>query len=200
MNAPGTDLVEQYLDQLYARLRCAPRDARRILAEAEDHLREAVTDGLAAGLTQAEAEEQAVSSFGSVRAVVRAHDARLRRLPTLAVLRDVVMAAWRLGAIGLVAVGVSGLIAWVMNVAFGRGFVGGTPGAIRYSAADCHHGSASGPTRTAARRPRCWRTAATRSHCGWPRASSAWPRWPATTWPGAGPATCCRTASRPRWP
>ena len=74
MSAPGGDLVEEYLDQLYARLRCAPRDARRILAEAEDHLREAVTDGLAAGLTQAEAEQQAVSGFGSVRAVVRAHD------------------------------------------------------------------------------------------------------------------------------
>ena len=137
MSAPAAGLVEQYLDELYARLRCAPRDARRILAEAEDHLREAVTDGLAAGLTQAEAEEQAVSSFGSARAVVRAHDRRLGRLPSLAVLRDVVMAAWRLGAIGLVAVGASGLIAWVMNAAFGRSFVGGAPGAIRYPAADC---------------------------------------------------------------
>ena len=137
MSAPGGGLVEEYLDQLYARLRAPPRDARRILAEAEDHLREAVTDGLAAGLTQAEAEEQAVSSFGSVRAVVRAHDARLRRLPTLAVLRDVILAAWRLGAIGLVAVGASGLIAWVMNALFGRAFVGGAPGAVRYPAADC---------------------------------------------------------------
>ena len=53
-----------------------------------------------------------MSGFGSVRAVVRAHDARLRRLPTVAVLRDVILAAWRLGAIGLVAVGASGLIAW----------------------------------------------------------------------------------------
>ncbi len=60
------------------------------------------------------------------------------------------------------------------------------PGAIRCSAADCHHWLASGPTRTAARRPRCWRTAATRSRCGWPRASSAWPRWPAPPGP-AGP-------------
>jgi hypothetical protein len=137
MSAPGGDVVEEYLDQLYTRLRCAPRDARRILAEAEDHLREAVTDGLAAGLTQAEAGEQAVSSFGSVRAVVRAHDRRPGRLPSLAVLRDVAMAAWRLGAIGLVAVGASGLIAWVMNAAFGRSFVGGAPGAIRYPAADC---------------------------------------------------------------
>ncbi len=139
MSAPGGDLVEQYLDQLYVALRARPREARRVLAEAEDHLRESVTEGLAAGLSEQEAQEHAVSSFGSVRAVVRAHDARLRRLPTLAVLRDVFMAAWRLGAIGLVAVGVSGLVAWVMNVAFGRGFVGGSPGAIRYSAADCHH-------------------------------------------------------------
>jgi vacuolar-type H+-ATPase subunit H len=139
MSAPGGDVVEDYLDQLYARLRCAPRDARRILAEAEDHLREAVTDGLAAGLTQAEAQEQAVSAFGSVRAVVRAHDARLRRLPTLAVLRDAGLAAWRLGAVGLVAVGASGLIAWVMNAAFGRPFVGGAPAAIRYPAAACQH-------------------------------------------------------------
>ncbi|HEX9355597.1 MAG TPA: hypothetical protein VF933_17490 [Streptosporangiaceae bacterium] len=46
-----------------------------------------------------------------MRAVVRAHDARLRRLPALAVLRDLFMAAWRLGAIGLVAVGVSGVCA-----------------------------------------------------------------------------------------
>jgi hypothetical protein len=139
MNAPGGGPVEQYLDELYGRLRCAPRDARRILAEAEDHLREAVAGGLAAGLAQEEAEEQAVSSFGSVRAVVRAHDARRRRLPTLAVLRDLVMAAWRLGSVGLVAVGASGLIAWLMNAAFGRPFVGGTPGAIRYPAAGCQH-------------------------------------------------------------
>src|ERR1700729_2955204 len=48
---------------------------RAILAEAEDHLHEAVTDGLAAGLTLAQAQEQAVSGFGPVRAVVRAHDA-----------------------------------------------------------------------------------------------------------------------------
>jgi hypothetical protein len=139
MSAPHGDLVEDYLDQLYVALRTRPREARRVLAEAEDHLRESVAEGLAAGLTDHEAQEHAVSSFGSVRAVVRAHDARLRRLPTVAVLRDVVMAAWRLGAVGLVAVGASGLIAWVMNAAFGRPFVGGAPGATRYPAGSCQH-------------------------------------------------------------
>ena len=93
MSAAGDDVVEEYLDRLYAALRTKPREARRVLAEAEDHLREAVAEGLAAGLSERAAQEHAVSSFGSVRAVVRAHDARLRRLPTLAVLRDVLMAA-----------------------------------------------------------------------------------------------------------
>jgi hypothetical protein len=139
MSAPDGDPVEQYLDQLYAALRARPREARRVLAEAEDHLRESVAEGLAGGLTEREAQEHAVSSFGSVRAVVRAHDARLRRLPTVAVLRDVIMAAWQLSAVGLVAVGASGVIAWVMNAAFGRPFVGGAPGAVRYPAANCQH-------------------------------------------------------------
>ncbi len=139
MSAAGDDVVEEYLDRLYAALRTKPREARRVLAEAEDHLREAVAEGLAAGLSERAAQEHAVSSFGSVRAVVRAHDARLRRLPTLAVLRDVLMAAWQLGAIGLVAVGASGLIAAAMNALFGRRFVGGSPSTIRYSAADCQH-------------------------------------------------------------
>ena len=115
-----------------------------------------------------------------MRAVVRAHDARLRRLPTVAVLRDVVMAAWRLGAIGLVAVGASGLIAWVMNAAFGRAFVGGAPGATRYSAADCQHWLSLWTARAQLRAGRC---AGEQQRRGVPaagrRASSAWPRWPA---------------------
>jgi hypothetical protein len=69
--------IEQYLSELRARLR--GRDAVLILAEAEDHLREDVAAGLAAGLTAQEAQHAAISSFGSVRAVVRAHQPRWRR-------------------------------------------------------------------------------------------------------------------------
>jgi hypothetical protein len=132
------DLVENYLDQLYVGLRGSPRQGRRILAEAEDHLREGVADGVAAGLTEREAQEQAISSFGSVRAVVRAHDRRLRTVPGLAVLADVAMSGWRLGSIGLLAVGASGLVAAVMNQAFGRSFVGSASGAALPLAA-CRH-------------------------------------------------------------
>jgi hypothetical protein len=102
--------VRQYLDQLRASLRTP--GASLILAEAEDHLREAVAAGLAAGLTEREAQEAAISSFGSVRAVVRAHQARRGR--TAAVMGDLAMMAWKLTGLVLVAYDASVLIAYVL--------------------------------------------------------------------------------------
>ena len=74
---PGREPVEQYLGELRHRLRV--RDAGLILAEAEDHLREDVAAGRASGLSEREAQLAAISSFGSVRSVLRAHQPRWRR-------------------------------------------------------------------------------------------------------------------------
>jgi hypothetical protein len=129
--------VEDYLDQLYAGLRTTPRQARRIIAEAEDHLREATTAGIEAGLSEQEAQEAAISSFGSVRAVVRAH---ARRIPPLAVLGELAMAAWQLTSIALLAVAGSGLVAFVMNQLLGPSFVGGSAAsASGLSGGACRH-------------------------------------------------------------
>jgi len=129
--------VEDYLDQVYASLRTTPREARRIIAEAEDHLRESVEAGLAAGLTEREAQEAAISSFGSVRAVVRAH---ARRVPPVAVFGELVMAAWKLGSIALLAMAGSGVVADLMNRLLGRQFVGGNPATSGpIPAASCHY-------------------------------------------------------------
>jgi hypothetical protein len=142
----SADLIEDYLDQLYVRLRIRPRRARRILAEAEDHLREAAAQGMAAGLTVREAQQEAISAFGSVRAVVRAHDSRLQRFPAVAVARDLVLAAWMLGTFGLLAVGASGLVAAGMNMLFGPGFVGGTvPAGTKLAASACQGWLADNP-------------------------------------------------------
>jgi hypothetical protein len=102
----GPDPVGEYLGQLRASLRFP--GASLILAEAEDHLREAVTAGLAAGLTELEAQEAAISSFGSVRAVVRAHRARRRR--AAAVLGDLALTAWKLAGLFLLAFCLSALV------------------------------------------------------------------------------------------
>jgi hypothetical protein len=103
--APG-DLIAQYLDRLGAGLRVAPGEAGLIVAEAEDHLRETAAAAMAIGMTEREAQEAAISSFGSLRAVVRAHEARGR---AAALASDAAAATWKLAALLLVAGGVSGL-------------------------------------------------------------------------------------------
>jgi hypothetical protein len=57
-----TGLIEEYLRKLRASLRTRPEETSRILAEAEDHLRESV----AAGLAETEAAEAAISSGGGL--------------------------------------------------------------------------------------------------------------------------------------
>jgi hypothetical protein len=111
------------------------------VAEAEDHLRETAADGLAAGMTEREAQQAAISAFGSVTAVVRAHEPRpedfVRGRTPAAIIGDLILAGWKLAATGLIAVGVSGLVVLLMNVAFGRAFTGQAPAGVSFPKADC---------------------------------------------------------------
>jgi hypothetical protein len=103
MSGAAPDLVAGYLADLYAGLRVPAAEAELILAEAEDHLRETAAAGLAIGMTELEAQQSAVSSFGPVRAVVRAHR---RRTVTAG---GAAMAAWKLAALLATTVGAGGL-------------------------------------------------------------------------------------------
>jgi hypothetical protein len=101
------DLIGEYLDRLRASLRVAPGEADLIVAEAEDHLRETAAAGLAIGMTEREAQEAAISTFGPVRAVVHAHHVRRGRIA--AVSGDVGATAWKLSSLLLVTAGLAGL-------------------------------------------------------------------------------------------
>jgi hypothetical protein len=144
------DPIGPYLATLRASLRIAPGEAELIVAEAEDHLRETVSAGLAAGMTEREAQEAAISAFGSVRAVVRAHDSTPGYLVTgrsvTAVLGDMFLAAWKLAGLGLIAVGASGLVVALMNVTLGRVFTGQAPPGVRFPKADCAYWMRLWPT------------------------------------------------------
>jgi O-antigen/teichoic acid export membrane protein len=105
--------IEEYLRELRANLRTPPDQTSRILAEAEDHLMDSAAAGLAAGLTETEAAEAAISSFGSVRAVVRAHETRRGRVGV--VLSDLMVTA---GA-GLLLVFAVAMLALVVGLAIG---------------------------------------------------------------------------------
>jgi hypothetical protein len=110
----GRDPIEEYLGQLRAGLRtglraglCAgPREAELILAEAEDHLRETAAAGLAIGMTEREAQEAAISSFGPVRAVVRAHRSRRGWRAAAA---EAGLTVWKLASVLLLTSGITGL-------------------------------------------------------------------------------------------
>jgi hypothetical protein len=137
------DLIEEYLSDLRARLELAAGEAELVVAEAEDHLRETEACGLAMGMTEHEAQLAAISAFGSIAAVVRAHASRpagfTRGRTPAAILGDLILASWKLAGTGLVAVGVSGLIVALMNHAFGRAFTGQAPAGVSFQKADCAH-------------------------------------------------------------
>ena len=63
------DLIARYLAELKAGLRTTPERAGKILAEAEDHLRESAAAGEAMGITERDAQEAAIAAFGGARAV-----------------------------------------------------------------------------------------------------------------------------------
>jgi hypothetical protein len=104
------DQIAEYLEQLRSSLLTSRRRAELILDEAEDHLRESAAAAVAAGLTEAEAQQAAIASFGSVRAVVRAH-ASARHGAAIAVITEAVLAGWQLVTIYLLADFAAGL-AW----------------------------------------------------------------------------------------
>ena len=114
MSEAGCDLIAGYLDQMRAGLRVPAAQAELILAEAEDHLCETAAAGREVGMTERAAQEAAISSFGPVRAVVRAHHARRGRLAAAA---EAGLAAWKLAAVLLLTSGVTGLaigtILWI---------------------------------------------------------------------------------------
>jgi cytochrome b561 len=103
MSGAGTALIDGYLAELRAGLWAPAAEAELIVAEAEDHLRETAAAGQAVGMTELEASQAAISSFGPVQAVIRAHR---RRTVTAG---DAVMAGWKLTGLLAMIVGVGGL-------------------------------------------------------------------------------------------
>jgi hypothetical protein len=133
---PAAEPIEDYLDELMSCLRMPPRATRRLLAETEDHLRSAAEAAEQCGASRAEAERDAVLRFGSAaRVAAQAGDAR--RAGPVAAAGVLLWSGVALIGVGLVAVGLSGILAAILNVIAGRRFVGALPQG--YSAAPCHH-------------------------------------------------------------
>jgi hypothetical protein len=122
------EAIERYLDELLVQLRGSPRIVRRVLAEAESHLQDAVAAGMDA--------DAAISRFGNAPVVAAASN-RLSGTPLPVVVRQLLLATCLLAAIGFAAIGASALISGGMDAAFGPRFVAGDLPSITYTPARC---------------------------------------------------------------
>ena len=99
--------IEQYLDELFYRLAGTGAAGRRVLAEAEDHLRAATADAIARGLPPDQAEHQAVTRFGPPALVA----GKLRAAHAAGWLNQGVSAGWLLAGLAACGLGVGELAA-----------------------------------------------------------------------------------------
>src|SRR5258708_29913408 len=117
MNEP----LEAYLDGLLLTLPGSPREVRHTLTEVEAHLHDAVAEGIAAGLTQYEAETAAVARVGPMHAIT-GRTTRFSR-PAAALLRRTALAGSLVGGVARVSYGISAAISWGPGGAQGGSFV-----------------------------------------------------------------------------
>ena len=129
-----TDRIDDYLDRLLQELAGRPADVRRVLVEVESHLLDAVDEGVASGLDEAAAVDAALARFGSPTTVARRY--RRTSLP-LPVRRELGYALALMAAVGLLAIGASGIASMGMRAAFGSQFVAGDTPGVTYTADRC---------------------------------------------------------------
>lgn len=122
MSRASSAPIEDYLDELLRRTHADPRTTRRLLDEANDHLLSAAERFQAAGMPRVEAEREAVRHFGPATELVR--DSWRCSFRVMVV--EILFATILLGGCGLVAVGLSGAVAAIMNAVAGQTFIGGT--------------------------------------------------------------------------
>jgi hypothetical protein len=141
-DAPG-DLIEDYLDRLLVSLSGSPRQVRHTLAEVEAHLRDAVAEGIAAGLPEETAQAQALERIGPVHAVT-GRPAGLAR-PPAALLRRLTLTAALVGGAGFAAIGGAGLLGRLLQGLKGNLFMTTPFPPGTYTRADCARWLAGDP-------------------------------------------------------
>jgi hypothetical protein len=101
--------VDRYLDELSDRLASTGAFGRRAVAEAEDHLRAAVADGMARNLSQGQAEREAIARFGSAASIARL----LRRAHRGSQLNSALSGTWLFAGIAIAGASMIWLVAAV---------------------------------------------------------------------------------------
>ena len=138
------DPIEAYLDRLFVALSGAPRDIRRALAEAEQHLHESAADLEASGLSREAARAEAVRRMGS--AEVTAGPPRVTVYLTPALRRRAALSLLLISGVAGVACGLAGVFGLIVRALWGPAAIATAFPADSYTAAECRHWQATTPT------------------------------------------------------
>jgi hypothetical protein len=140
---PAGDVIEEYLDRLLVSLTGSPRQIRHTLAEVEAHLRDAVAEGIAAGLPEQTAQAHALERIGPVPAA--AGPPAILARPSAALVRRLILTGALIGSAGLIAIGVAGLAGRLLQAARGNLFLMSPFPPGTYTQADCARWLAGDP-------------------------------------------------------
>jgi hypothetical protein len=137
-----SDIIESYLDDLLAGLGGEAGAARRMLAETEAHLYADFDEAVAHGVEREDAARAAIARFGQAERVAQVWSAGAppKPIPPLStMLRRATTQLAPLLGIGLVAIGISGLVARAMTSLWGLRFMFADPPGTTYPASSCRY-------------------------------------------------------------
>jgi hypothetical protein len=138
------DPIEAYLDRLFVALSGTPRDVRRALAEAEQHLYESAAALEASGYSHEEARAEAVRRMGP--AEVAAGPERVTLYLTPALRRRAALSVLLIGGVAGVACGIAGVFGLIVRALWGPAAIATAFPADSYTAAECRLWQAAAPT------------------------------------------------------
>ncbi|KHL02309.1 permease prefix domain 1-containing protein [Sinomonas humi] len=130
-----SDRIDTYLDDMLDRLEGTPAERRRMLSEAEAHLRDSADAFERGGMDADAAQSAAIAAFGDAPTIARVSN---RRKPA-ALLAAFVRAAAQLGVYGFAAIGVAALLARGLALVTSVQWVYGAPTGYQFTPAQCAH-------------------------------------------------------------
>ncbi|HEY4266585.1 MAG TPA: permease prefix domain 1-containing protein [Galbitalea sp.] len=130
-----SDRIDAYLDDMLDRLEGTPAERRRMLTEAETHLRDSAAALERGGMNTEAAQSAAIASFGDAPTIAKASN---RRSPS-ALLGALVRAGVQLSVCGFAAIGVAALLARGLSLVTSTQWVYGAPAGYTFTAAQCTH-------------------------------------------------------------
>ena len=142
------DPIDAYLDELLARLRGSAGYVRRILGEAEAHLRDSVAEQVAAGKDPAEARRVSIQRFGTPARVAATANRSIGGHTAAQALGALAWAGARMLAVALASVGIAAVLARALAMVTSQGFVFGVPADAVLPAQRCAHWLSVQPTAT----------------------------------------------------